>query len=57
MSVSIAQTRWFATAHSLSLVTREKDFVSWPTLDLQYLQFLGFTDLIHLIGETVGELL
>ena len=46
-----------ATAHSLSLVMREKDFEPWSRLDLQNLQFLGFSDFVHLIDVTVGELL
>ena len=53
----VAQTQRFATARSLSPAMREKDFVSWSTLDLQNLQFLGFPDFLHLIDETVGELL
>ncbi len=46
-----------ATAQSLSLVTREKGFEFWPMLDLQDLQFLSLANLVHLIDETVGELL
>ena len=57
MSMVMAQRQRVATAHSLSRVMREKDFVSWSMLDLQNLLFLGFPDLIHLVDETVGELL
>ena len=49
--------RRIATAHSLSLAMREKGFEPWSKLDLQNLQFLGFSDFIHLIDVTVGELL
>ncbi len=49
--------RRIASAHSLSLAMREKGFEPWSKLDLQNLQLLGFSDFVHLIDVTVGELL
>ncbi len=46
-----------ATASSLSLLRRERDFVFWSRLDLQNLQFLSFPNLLHFVNEAVGELL
>ena len=57
MDEALAQTRWFAAARSFFLVKRIKGLVSWPKLDLQNLQFLGFSDFVHLVDEAVGELL
>ncbi len=48
---------WIATAQSLSLSKRERDFVSWSRLDLQNFQFLSFSNLLHFVNEAVGELL
>ena len=42
------------TASSLSLLWREKDVVSWSSLDLQNLQFLRFADLLHIVSEAIG---